>query len=186
MNSVACNPSFTDESAPMKLAIFKRCILWIDISAVQKYSCEYLKDEFYFYYTSDKDEATLLITENKLKVDGLIISPNFKAADIILIKELTSQRAIPFMLYTYVFDEKAKNLAIEMGVDDYYTGDISYSFSKKLEFLRRFKQYKNSVKNVREAMVRKNTLSTRIGVLIKKVFDFVCSPLQSFYTLLYY
>jgi lipopolysaccharide/colanic/teichoic acid biosynthesis glycosyltransferase len=59
------------------------------------------------------------------------------------IREVTDQRAVPLILYTSKFEWKAKEIAIESGVDEYHIGFLDQSFIKRVKLIERVKTFKS-------------------------------------------
>jgi lipopolysaccharide/colanic/teichoic acid biosynthesis glycosyltransferase len=57
--------------------------------------------------------------------------------------EIARQKAIPLILYTPKFKQTAKDLAMSVGLDEYHYGAITSTLLKKIEFIKKLKEYKN-------------------------------------------
>lgn len=137
-----------DES-PLSLArqpkasvpVFTKHILRIDsVSAEPEH--DYIQETIYFLNTTLKD-AEGHLNGGANPQDAILVGPQDLTSDIQTLKTLAQQKAVPFILYTPKFDQNAKELALKLGVDEYHYGSITYAFLKRIEFIKKLKNYKN-------------------------------------------
>jgi lipopolysaccharide/colanic/teichoic acid biosynthesis glycosyltransferase len=79
-------------------------------------------------------------------LDAILLQPEQDLVNVILLKSLTEiarQKAIPLILYTPKFKQTAKDLAMSVGLDEYHYGAITSTLLKKIEFIKKLKEYKN-------------------------------------------
>lgn len=113
-------------------------------------SVDFSKNIFLLNYsTIDNASALINNTESKLLLfpDIILVSAeleNYTDAYLLSIRQFARQNNIPFILYSEKFDRISRNIAVEFGFDDYYTGKLSEAFLKKVNFIKRLKEYKNS------------------------------------------
>lgn len=129
------------EEVKSKAAVFARRIIKIDSSAaaVEK---EYIQENTFFSTVTLPQALTLINQENEGAIDAILIHPDNVNSDIAKLKEFTKAKAIPLFVYTSRFDEKARTTAISIGADDYHYGAISTAFNKRIDFVKKLKQYK--------------------------------------------
>lgn len=82
-------------------------------------------------------------TDAGARHDAIMIHPDDIAGDLTLIKQAAQQKAVPFVLYTPEYNAEAKERALKFGFDEYHYGAITYSFLKRIEFIKKLKNYKN-------------------------------------------
>ncbi|HYF66808.1 MAG TPA: sugar transferase [Ohtaekwangia sp.] len=138
------------EESPLSLArqqkvsvpVFTKHILRID-SLSNEPEHDYIQETIYFS-TSSLSAAANHISSNGQQ-DAILINPAdvTSEAELANLKTLAQKKAIPFILYTSNFDQSAKSLALKMGVDEYHYGGITYAFLKRIEFIKKLKNYKN-------------------------------------------
>jgi lipopolysaccharide/colanic/teichoic acid biosynthesis glycosyltransferase len=137
------------EESPLSLArqpkvsvpVFTKHILRIDsLSAEPEH--DYIQETIYFSNTNVK-EAPDFLTQTVIPQDAILINPQDLDADVQHLKAIAQQKAIPLVLYTPRFDQSAKELALKLGVDEYHHGAITYAFLKRIEFIKKLKNYKN-------------------------------------------
>jgi len=72
-------------------------------------------------------------------IDALMVGPDCSIADIILIREVATQKMIPLIFHTLKYDWKSKEIAIESGVDEYHIGSLDQSFVKRIKLIKQVK-----------------------------------------------
>src|SRR5258706_2258940 len=72
-------------------------------------------------------------------IDALIVGPECSIADIVSIREIAAKKAIPLILHTLKYDWKAKEVAIESGVDEYHIGPLDQSLIKRIKLIKHVK-----------------------------------------------
>jgi lipopolysaccharide/colanic/teichoic acid biosynthesis glycosyltransferase len=139
------------EESPLSLArrsnvsvpLFTKHILRID-SHSNEPEHDYIQETIYFSSSTLREAASQLVTNNAQQ-DAILINPADVSSEAELqnIKSTAQRLAIPFILYTATFDSLAKDLALKLGVDEYHYGAITYAFLKRIEFIKKLKNYKN-------------------------------------------
>jgi len=139
-----------DES-PLSLArqsnvsvpVFTKHILRID-SHSNEPEHDYIQETIHFSSSTIQEAERHLLT-NTVHQDAILINPAdlTKEAQLHTLKATAQRLAIPFILYTPTFDAEAKELALKLGVDEYHYGAITYAFLKRIEFIKKLKNYKN-------------------------------------------
>jgi lipopolysaccharide/colanic/teichoic acid biosynthesis glycosyltransferase len=148
-----------------------KCIVWIEANAMLGCSHEYTHKGICFYQIPSIDEASLLIQEGRLKIDAAVITPDNSVADIFAIKEVARQGSIPLVMYTSVFDEATSELTGKLGVDEYYHGMIGHAFLKRIEFVKKIKEYKNHHSHRPNVAMYLKVLSKTGRWALKRTFD---------------
>jgi lipopolysaccharide/colanic/teichoic acid biosynthesis glycosyltransferase len=120
---------------------FTKHILRIDSHSTDP-EHDYIQETIYFT-SLPLQEAEEKIRLSTVRQDAVLLNPADLTTDIQPLKQLTQKLAIPFIIYTPKFDQEAKNLALKLGVDEYHYGAITYAFLKRIEFIKKLKEYKN-------------------------------------------
>lgn len=154
----------------------KKYVLWINDNASFEYAHEYVHQGIYFYYTSLIEEAMLIITEGKLEVTAVIITPENHRTNILAVRDATRQRAIPFIIYTSMFDQEMKDLTIKLGIDEYQYGVLGVTFLKRVEFIKKMKEFKNE-RQGRGPNMYLNELPKIGRWALKRAFDLLSSSI---------
>lgn len=68
------------------------------------------------------------------------------SSDIGMLRIKSKEMAIPFIFYSLQYDVVARKEALKAGFDDYYYGDLPSNFTRKLQAIRKIKEYKNARK----------------------------------------
>lgn len=148
------------------------------------------QDGIYTYYASI-DEASLLVdplSKNLFTPDFIVISSgleNYTDRYLRQLKEFAAFRNIPFILHSASFNTISKNIAVEFGFDDYYTGEISTAFVKKADFIKKLKTYKNkrgdktyvASQRVDQPQVKMWGLKRTFDIVVSGTLLFLLSPL---------
>ena len=137
------------EDSPLSLArepkvsvpLFTKHILRID-SVITEPEHDYIQETIYFTNTSVKEAAEFL-NKNNTPQDAILVNPTDLDGDVQYLKSIAQLKAIPLVLYTSRFDQTAKELALKIGADEYHHGAITYAFLKRIEFIKKLKNYKN-------------------------------------------
>jgi lipopolysaccharide/colanic/teichoic acid biosynthesis glycosyltransferase len=106
---------------------------------------DYSHEKIYFTYSSMQG-AIDQVQRTATSLDAILIQPEQDLVNVILLKSLTEiarQKAIPLILYTPKFKQTAKDLALSIGLDEYHYGAITSTLLKKIEFIKKLKEYKN-------------------------------------------
>jgi lipopolysaccharide/colanic/teichoic acid biosynthesis glycosyltransferase len=59
------------------------------------------------------------------------------------LREYARKKTIPFILHSNKFNSIARNIAAEFGFDEYHAGNITDAFLKRIDFIKKLKDYKN-------------------------------------------
>lgn len=137
------------EDSPLSLArqskvsvpVFTKHILQIDSLATEP-GHDYIQETIHFTATSFAEAAEFL-KKSALPQDAVLINPQEINGDVLQLKEVAQKKAVPLVLYTQRFDQSAKELALKLGMDEYHHGSITYAFLKRIEFIKKLKNYKN-------------------------------------------
>lgn len=121
--------------------VFTKHILRIDSHSSEP-EHHYIQETIYFTNTSVK-EAIRHLYDDTLPEDAILISPANLVEDVSELKAVAQKMAVPFVIYTPKFEASAKELALKIGADEYHYGAITYTFLKRVEFIKKLKQYKN-------------------------------------------
>src|SRR5258706_2748110 len=106
---------------------------------------DYSHENIYFTYSSMQG-AIDQVKGAGASLDAILIQPEQDLVNVILLKSLTEiarDKAIPLILYTPKFKQTAKDLALSVGLDEYHYGAITSTLLKKIEFVKKLKEYKN-------------------------------------------
>lgn len=137
------------EESPLSLAgqqkvsvpLFTKHILLIDPFSSEP-EHEHIRETIYFNKTPLQRAKDFLSSTNKPQ-DAILVNPTQPNADLHALKLIAQKKAIPFIVYTSRYDEASKDLAFKLGADEYHHGEITYAFLKRIEFIRKLKNYKN-------------------------------------------
>jgi lipopolysaccharide/colanic/teichoic acid biosynthesis glycosyltransferase len=140
-----------DES-PLSLArqpkvsvpVFTKHILRIDSFSTEP-EHDYIQETINFVSCSLKEAKESITTTNSAQQDAIMVHPENLSGEkeILELKNTAQQQAIPLVLYTPKFDQGSKDLALKLGFDEYHYGAITYAFLKRIEFIKKLKNYKN-------------------------------------------
>jgi lipopolysaccharide/colanic/teichoic acid biosynthesis glycosyltransferase len=137
---------------------------------------DYTNENVYFTNTSISD-AEQQLRNTEVRHDAILINASDLSADIKNLKALAQKAAVPFIAYTPKFEVAAKELALRVGVDDYHCGAVNRPFLKRLEFIRKLKEYKNE----RAHTNPKIDVQTEVPQIkmwsLKRTFDIIVSGL---------
>lgn len=157
-----------------KVPVFTKHIIRIDSSDYTP-EHDYIQEKIYFTNSSAR-EAVDEIKAETIGHDAILINPANLSTDIYSLKELARQKAIPFILYTPKFDQNTKDLAFKIGADEYHYGAITYAFLKRIEFIKKLKNYKNQRGNKPYAVVHSlDEIPTIKLWALKRTFDIIVS-----------
>jgi lipopolysaccharide/colanic/teichoic acid biosynthesis glycosyltransferase len=82
----------------------------------------------------------------KMTPDAIFVSSdleNYTDKYLAALREYARKKAIPFVLHSSKFNSIARNIAAEFGFDEYHAGNITDAFLKRIDFIRKLKDYKN-------------------------------------------
>ena len=157
-----------------KVPVFTKHIIRIDSSDYTP-EHDYIQEKIYFT-SSSVLEAVNEIKAETIGHDAILVNPANLSTDIYSLKELARQKAIPFILYTPKFDPATKDLAFKIGADEYHYGAITYAFLKRIEFIKKLKNYKNQRGNKPYAVVHSLDEVPTIKLwALKRTFDIMVS-----------
>ncbi|SRR5258706_3391642 len=100
-----------------------------------------LHHEIEFSYSTIK-EALNGMSKNELTIDAVVVGSSDDFSQIVTLRKMTTQRDLPLILYTSFFDQKAKDMAMKLGVDDYFYGSMVYTLASRIKFIQRLREYK--------------------------------------------
>jgi lipopolysaccharide/colanic/teichoic acid biosynthesis glycosyltransferase len=176
------------DDSPLSLArqqkvsvpVFTKHILRIDSIATEP-EHDYIQETIYFTNTN-VGEAADFLRKNHVPQDAILVNPQDLKGDVQQLKTVAQQKAIPLVLYTTKFDQSAKELALKAGLDEYHYGAITYAFLKRIEFIKKLKNYKNQRGNKPyvTAQVMDEVPKIKLWAL-KRTFDIVVSSIALFF-----
>ena len=120
-------------------------------------------------------DAFQKLSKNELKPQAVLLA-DYQELSAELMKLLSSLN-IPVIIYTPVYIQEAKEMALKVRADDYLSGPIDADFIEYVEFLKKIKSYKR--KNIR--VVKKGSLLLYKGrpvtnlMWLKRFFDIILS-----------
>lgn len=105
-------------------------------------SNEFSLEGFYFSCVSHKKALNEVINERP----GIILisydTKKYFDEYVKGLKKFASEHAVPFILFSPKFNNGARKAALRYGFDDYYCGNLTKSFLKKAQLIRKLKEYK--------------------------------------------
>ena len=161
--------------AKVSMPLFTKHLLRID-------TYDHLPDhdliqETIYFINVDVNGALEHLQTNQ-KLDAILINAKSISENTLTLKNLAKEKAIPFILYSSKFEQTAKDLALQVGADDYHCGSITYSFLKRVEFLKKLKDYKNQRGNKPYVSIQTNEEIPKIKLwAFKRSFDITLSLL---------
>jgi lipopolysaccharide/colanic/teichoic acid biosynthesis glycosyltransferase len=141
---------------------------------------DYQKEGLHIYYASIEEASLLLdpLSKSTIVPEVILVSAeleNYTDRYLIQLKEFAAFRCIPFILHSNHFDEISRNIAVEFGFDDYYAGNISEAFMKKVEFVRKMKAYKHDKGSRPYAVYTRSEMPQVRMWTLKRTFDILVS-----------
>ncbi|MBL7856268.1 MAG: sugar transferase [Cyclobacteriaceae bacterium] len=115
----------------------------IVVEDYSKIKPDFSQEKFYATYTTI---GNAFVDSRKINPDVILVSSdleNYTDKYLKSLREYASKNAIPFILHSNKFNSIAKNIASEFGFDDYHPGSLNDAFMKRLDFIKRLKDYKN-------------------------------------------
>jgi len=159
---------------------FTKHIVRVD-SRDQVMGHDYTQEKIYFTHSSMQG-AIDQVQRKVPALDAILIQPEQDLVNVILLKSLTEiarQKAIPLILYTPKFKQTAKDLAMSIGLDEYHYGATTSALLKKIEFIKKLKEYKNKRGDVAYINTPNPTADiSKIKIWgLKRTFDIIVSSL---------
>jgi lipopolysaccharide/colanic/teichoic acid biosynthesis glycosyltransferase len=172
------------EESPLSLArqpkvsvpVFTKHFLRIDSISTEP-EHDYIQETIYFTNATIKEAADFLDKTN-IPQDAILAHPTDLNGDVHHLKTIAQQKSVPLVLYTQKFDEEVKQQALKLGVDEYHYGAITYAFLKRIEFIKKLKNYKNQRGNKPYVNVTTQVLEEIPKIKLwafKRTFDVVVS-----------
>jgi len=115
--------------------------------------------------------VTQTLEENLItgkQIDVVMVGTDCRLSDIIGIRKITTDKFVPLILHSLKFDWRAKEIALETGVDEYHIGLFDEHFIKRVKLIRRVKLTTTSNKQLGGG-------STVKFWLLKRLFDVLFS-----------
>jgi lipopolysaccharide/colanic/teichoic acid biosynthesis glycosyltransferase len=141
MELVLQAPPLTLEQPKRKTTTLSRQIIRID-NNLRTVDRTYIQDNLIVSGATLK-EAIIKVETESGNIDAVLVSPESINSDLIRLRDIARQKAVPVILYTEAFEPSAKNVAFSISADDYHYGTINSAFLKRVEFIHRVKSYKN-------------------------------------------
>lgn len=131
--------SISIEQPKRKTVAAARQIIRIE-NAFRSVSSEHVQENINFTSTSIKEAISML---NKSEsIDAIMVSPSSITGDLAELREAAKKNAVPVILHTPAFDAAVKNIAFTVSADDYHYGPINSAFLKRVDFIKKVKNYK--------------------------------------------
>src|SRR5258708_768970 len=121
-------------------------------------------------------EAIDGISTNQITTDAIVVAYSHDFSEISLLRKITTKRDLPLILYTSFFDQKAKDMAMKLQVDDYFYGSMVYALASRIKFIKRVREYKIQwLKQENELERNKKTGSASWQLFQKRMIDIIVS-----------
>ncbi len=131
--------------------------------------------ETIYFKSVDVNAALDHIKANQIS-DAILINVHNLSDNIVELKSLAKTKSIPFIIYSAHFEQSAKDLALKFGADEYHHGGITYSFLKRLEFIKKLKDYKNQRGDKPYVSIKAHEEIPKIKLwTFKRTFDIILS-----------
>jgi lipopolysaccharide/colanic/teichoic acid biosynthesis glycosyltransferase len=149
-----------------------KCLLWIGVFSNHVH--DYV-DEIAHSYHFPVEEALKFLYGEGEDIDGIIITMLHKPSEILEVKQIAVQKNIPLFLYTPIFEPYAKELAIQLGLDEYFYGGLKSSLIKRIDSVKKIKEFRkgNKILTRREGSI----LLIILKVISRRAFDLIVSAL---------
>lgn len=141
-SSLNAVPAIGLEDAKQKAAVYTRRIIRIE-GPTGSSDKDYIQENTFYSICTIHQAIYLLNQANDGVFDAVFINPSQVTNKFSILKDVAKSKAIPVLLYTSRFDQKAKQTAITIGVDDYHYGAITTGLYKRIDFVKKLKVYKN-------------------------------------------
>lgn len=108
-----------------------------------KVKSEFAHEKFQVSYTTI---GLAFAQAKKINPDVIFVSSdleNYTDKYLNALREFARKKTIPFILHSNKFNSIARNIASEFGFDEYHAGNITDAFLKRLDFIKKLKDYKN-------------------------------------------
>jgi lipopolysaccharide/colanic/teichoic acid biosynthesis glycosyltransferase len=108
-----------------------------------KVKSEFAHEKFQVFYTTI---GLAFSQAKKINPDVIFVSSdleNYTDKYLNALREFSRKKTIPFILHSNKFNAIARNIASEFGFDEYHAGNITDAFLKRLDFIKKLKDYKN-------------------------------------------
>jgi lipopolysaccharide/colanic/teichoic acid biosynthesis glycosyltransferase len=108
-----------------------------------KVKSEFAHEKFQVSYTTI---GLAFSQAKKINPDVIFVSSdleNYTDKYLNALREFARKKTIPFILHSNKFNAIARNIASEFGFDEYHAGNITDAFLKRLDFIKKLKDYKN-------------------------------------------
>jgi len=111
------------------------------------------------------------------QIDATIIGPEWSVSDILSIRKITDRHSVPLILHTLKFEWKAKEVAIETGVDEYHIGLLDQQFIKRVSLIKRVKSFTGENSRKQRLRQQPNERPSNKFWFLKRTFDIAISIL---------
>lgn len=145
-------------------------------------AAEYLEGDHYFvdktcFCHVTLPQALYLIRHSHFSIGALVVTPNkhFRA-----IEELRNEariRSIPFILFSLKFDQRVRDMAIELKTDDYQWGVLTLP-QNYIDFMKRLKRFQFDFRGTtgKRKSIKTSFWKRCLDILISSLLLFLLSP----------
>lgn len=141
-----------------------------EISVESAYEQEQIFNSF-----ASLDQALSIIEFGLQTPDAVFINTDLSIDGLMQLKDQCRQKAIPLIFYTKKYEEASKDIALTLGADDYYFGTLTTGFLKRLEFIKKLKEYKNERAKNPHTTKEANDVPVMKVWSNKRIFDIILS-----------
>ncbi len=121
------------------------------------------------------DQALSIIEFGLHVPDAVFINTDVSLDGLMQLKDQCKIKSIPLIFYTHKYEEPSKEMALSVGVDDYFFGPLTPGFLKRLDFIKKLKEYKiNRLKETTATSVDDSAPVMRVWSN-KRIFDIILS-----------
>ncbi len=88
------------------------------------------------------DETISKISEKQIIIDAVVADAALGMPQIKMLRGASGKRNLPLLLYSLSFDQKIKDVATRLGVDDYFWDSMPYTCATRLKFIISLKKFR--------------------------------------------
>jgi lipopolysaccharide/colanic/teichoic acid biosynthesis glycosyltransferase len=153
---------------------------------------DFLRETFHIEHATPRSALQSILN---FEPDVIFVSDEFYTYHdqrIAEIKKLAARNCIPFILHSSKFNANSKQIASDIGFDDYHFGNITAAFEKRINFLQRLKSYRKqriadsnpTSQNYEAPRIKSWNLKRSYDIIFSAIALLLLSPLMLIITIL--
>ena len=121
-------------------------------------------------------DAKRNIAGSQAAIDAVVVVERIDFSEIVLLRDATARKNLPLILFTARFDQRIKDMAMKLGIDDYFYDSMARTVASRIRFIKRLREYRIQwLKCEHERRTKKNEMINVPFFFLRRTLDIIVS-----------